>query len=482
MTTILPYAVGQQAVFTFSKAWVCPPDVTSIVATGFGGGGGGSGSASGTIGQGGGGGSLITSISIVVVPGTAYLITIGAGGTGGAVSTNGNAGGDTTFSLNGVSTGIWSGASGANFVAGGGGGGQPCKATGGGNLYTGAGTGAGTFAMGSGGSSVAASSSAGLNGARNIVSGLNGGTGGAAAGTVSGGSGGGAGPEGIGANGSAGSATTPLTGSSAAVNTGAGGGGCGAGTSAGFTGGAGGSGKLYINYVSKYVNIIQTAPPISNGNVLLLDSRKGISIGTNGVAVWPDQSSVPDINKNCLQTTGANQPIYTMANSLFAGKPSLDFNGTTDFLVSGTWNQPLVQPFTIIAVGVLNSTTGVQVIVDNLAGTTELDQNGGTAQIFAGSVLADTTATVLTNPFVFGGIYNGASSQLFLNKKTGQTVGAGGANGMTGMTIGSLAGGGSDWWNGSIVFVAAWNRTLSAAEMSAMMDWLGTTYGLTIGT
>lgn len=486
MPTILPYAVGQQAVFTFSKAWVCPPDVTSVIATGFGGGGSGAGCATTSqgVGQGGGGGALMSSISIAVVPGTPYLITIGAGGAAVAVGVTGNPGADTTFSFNGTVTGTWSGASGGQFISGGAGGGQPHKATGGGNLYTGNGTVA-SYTIAAGAYS-AASATIGNTGWRNVVGGFDGGAGGALS-TEGGGSGGGAGPEGTGAAGGAGSSGTGSNGSSAGANTGAGGGGGGAGGTTGGGGGAGGSGKLYLNYVSKYASIIQTTPPISNGLVLLLNSVLGVSFGTNGVASWIDQSGTADINKNCLQATAANQPSYNPNNSSFNGKPSIDFNGTTGYLVSGTWSSALAQPFTSLAVGVSNSSATTAILIDNLAAhQTSMEDATGTYEIFAGSAtLNDSSGLVMTNPFAIGATFNGASSQLWAKQKTAQAIGTNpGANNMTGTTIGGLGsapGNTTNSWNGSIAFIAIYNRTLSAAEMSAMMDWLGTTYNITIG-
>ena len=487
MPTILPYAVGQQAVFTFSKAWVCPPDVTSVVATGFGGGGSGAGAAtaSDTIGQGGGGGTLMSSLSIAVVPGTAYLITIGTGGVGGAKSSAGNAGGDTTFSQSGTVLGTWSGASGGQFITStGGGGGQPHKATGGGNLFTGIST-AGSHTIAAGADAGGTSGAAGNAGFRNVVGGFNGGAGGALS-TEGGGSGGGAGPEGVGGTGGAGSSGTGSPGVSGAANTGAGGGGGGAGGTAGGIGGAGGSGKLYLSYVSKYASIIQITPPISNGLVLVLDSRLGIS-GASSVSFWADQSGTADINKNCLQATAANQPSYNPNNSSFNGKPSIDFNGTTGYLVSGTWSSALAQPFTSLAVGVSNSSGNNAMLIDNLAAhQTSMQDSSGTYEIFAGSAtLNDSSGLVMTNPFAIGATFNGASSQLWAKQKTAQAIGTNpGANNMTGTTIGGLGsapGNTTNSWNGSIAFIAIYNRTLSAAEMSAMMDWLGTTYNITIG-
>lgn len=80
--------------FNTSGTWVCPMGVTSVDVEcwGAGGGGGAADVASGTSfkgGGGGGGGSYVKKVSVAVVPGTTYTITVGVGGAGGTNATNG---------------------------------------------------------------------------------------------------------------------------------------------------------------------------------------------------------------------------------------------------------------------------------------------------------------------------------------------------------------------------------------------------------
>lgn len=104
--------------FTASGTFVCPAEVSSLVAlvVGFGGGGGGAGGGGGdsgggffTSGGGGGGGSVLSVVPVVLTPGATYDVTIGAGGSGGGggavpsvTGTAGGAGGDTVLSLVGT--------------------------------------------------------------------------------------------------------------------------------------------------------------------------------------------------------------------------------------------------------------------------------------------------------------------------------------------------------------------------------------------
>jgi hypothetical protein len=245
VATLVRYAI------TANGNWRCPSDVTTILATGFGGGGGGAGSLSaGNVSAGGGGGGAIQStISITVTPGTLYAIVIGAGGAAVAVGNQGNPGTDTKFNGGGAGplSGQWSGASGGNFGPGG----QCFLANGGTNLFT-AITSVGFGSMASGG---AGTVGAPLAGQRNSVGGFVGGAAGAIV-TNTGGGGGGAGPEGAGGAGGTGSTTNGGTGTGAANNTGAGGGGGGSGTNASGGGGKGGSGKLYLEYWTVQTTVV----------------------------------------------------------------------------------------------------------------------------------------------------------------------------------------------------------------------------------
>ena len=250
--------VERLSTFTATGVWLCPADVTSVVITAFGGGGSGAGAGLGGTSDGaaGGGGAIMSSQAIAVVPGTLYIVTIGAGGVAVAAGIVGNPGGDTSFiAAGGVvsSLGVWSGGSGGAVASGHAvaGGGLCFKLTGGTNAN------ADTTASGvvgylaAGGNSAGNASLAGLAGFRNAVGGFNGGAAGTVSGVDSGGSGGGAGPEGVGGAGGNGAGGTGGVGGTASANTGAGGGGGGGGATGGG-GGAGGSGKLYISYKSQF--------------------------------------------------------------------------------------------------------------------------------------------------------------------------------------------------------------------------------------
>ncbi len=284
-------------------AWVCPPNVTSIlvIAHGGGGGGGGGGGADNTtpgsrsaLGGGGGGGSQRCVTRMAVTPGTSYAYAVGVGGLaggfgigmGGLLPSGGSDGGDSTFNA----IVIGRGAGGGNAPIG--------PATTVSNLYASVAGGksvrqgvlgqgivsnsptsyfpntAATPSAGdggNGGSTTALAPSRGGPSQYGYDGGITGTQGASGGGSIGGGpgGGGGAGPAGNGgpgSNGGAGSATNgsqPTTASGPpATGSGAGGGGGGGGGS-GATNGAngcggqsGGSGSIVVIYNSGVAAVI----------------------------------------------------------------------------------------------------------------------------------------------------------------------------------------------------------------------------------
>lgn len=99
----VPQSIGNRLVYSTpgSFSWVCPAGVTKVSVRLWGGGGGGGGTATtAASAASSGGGAGYTEKVIDVVPGTSYLIVVGAGGTagiGGGSPTAGGNGGASSF-------------------------------------------------------------------------------------------------------------------------------------------------------------------------------------------------------------------------------------------------------------------------------------------------------------------------------------------------------------------------------------------------
>ena len=91
----------QQAVFTSSGTWTCPPGVTVAQLLLVGSGGGGS-TLNTQGGGGGGGGQVVPWATITPTPGDTYTVTIGAGGPPGTVNSGPSAGSPSSFTGTGV--------------------------------------------------------------------------------------------------------------------------------------------------------------------------------------------------------------------------------------------------------------------------------------------------------------------------------------------------------------------------------------------
>jgi hypothetical protein len=76
------------------------------------------------------------------------------------------------------------------------------------------------------------------------------------------------------------------------------------------------------------------------------------------------------------------------------------------------------------------------------------------------------------------GIFNGASSALYLSAET-PTTGNAGADGRTGIVIGA-AGNGTANFDGDLAEIAIYNRALTAAEIDALLSY-SNRYGIAIG-
>lgn len=103
--------------FNANGTWYCPPGVYEIEVDGSGGGGGGTsgtGGGSGKPGNGGSSGAVCKKQKLVVVPGTAYTVTIGAGG-----ATNANGSSTSLGAVLTLAGGNTNGAQPAGGVAGG---------------------------------------------------------------------------------------------------------------------------------------------------------------------------------------------------------------------------------------------------------------------------------------------------------------------------------------------------------------------------
>lgn len=217
------------------------------------------------------------------------------------------------------------------------------------------------------------------------------------------------------------------------------------------------------------------------GCVLWLRADLGISIGT-GVSAWADQSGTGDPNKNVSQATGAKQPVYISSTAGFNNRPTLQFTAAnTSTLRSGVWSVAPSQPITWI-VAASQSSALAQYMVDGLSNNVmgivwrpDLTE----FELDAGAGLMTGASTYQAGPLVYGAVFNGASSAIYINNsQTAAATGSAGTGPSTGMNIGAAGGGAANPFSGNIAEIVAYTGTLTPAQSLAVFSYMGSRYGI----
>ncbi len=312
-----------------TSTWTCPSGVTTITVQTWGGGGGGGGVATlaNSPASGGGAGGSYNSTVYNVVPGTSYIVTIGAGGTGGAnTGASGGTGGNSSFD-------------GTNIIAVGGPGG----------------TGATTAIGAPGGIGTTAGNTAGINfaggnGAAGTISTIGGGGGGGAGNTNAGGNAVGS-TAGTGGATGGGNGATGVSNATGGAGNAPGGGGAGTRrTNTNRAGGAGGAGQVILSY---------TNPP---------PTLEAFSNQTFCTTTYP--TAYNTVTFSLIETTAsnfdANQTNQTIILTLPAG---FQFNTAAGAVTN---NAAIAQDITIV--GFSMTTTAITVTVTTAATQVNIDE------------------------------------------------------------------------------------------------------------
>ncbi len=215
--------------------------------------------------------------------------------------------------------------------------------------------------------------------------------------------------------------------------------------------------------------------------------RADLGVRSGGQFAWNDQSRTGDSQKNA-SSSGTARPTLNTSNAAYNGCPTIDFNGTTNYLQTATWTNPVNQPFTEFVVGHAGVGTSSSIALSNLGSGLDcniFEATSDAPSIAAGGVTVASTG-IWVAPGVFCSVFNGASSTVYFNSRTSTGSGSAGTNGRTGLTIGDYGPNlqnGFSWGNhggGSIAEIINYNRILTGYEIAQVMTYLGARYGISI--
>lgn len=187
----------------------------------------------------------------------------------------------------------------------------------------------------------------------------------------------------------------------------------------------------------------------------------------NAVPSWRDGSG----NGYDVASSGSARPTFRSSVTNLNGKAGVEFDGTSDYLLNAS---PVVtQAYSLVAVVDMIAITGTPIISDaGGTGRAALFINAGlTWSVYTGTSVLSTSYGPSTGAHGFRVLANNASSALNDNmRNTAGTLGS--ATGFTGITLGAVTGGASNWGNvrigfwgcyqGDITGNAAWPDLVSA--------------------
>lgn len=199
----------------------------------------------------------------------------------------------------------------------------------------------------------------------------------------------------------------------------------------------------------------------------------------NAVSTWRNAGSN---GTAAVQAVALLQPTFRAAGTGLNGHAGVQGDGTADTLATAAFTS-IPQPYSIVAVGSISSAAAAaKFLYDSISGANEAAFYVATAgtkfSCYAG-VGFDTDVGVDTNVHMSRVYWNGASSAMAVDETS--KAGNAGASAITGITIGSAAGGAAGFNAGTIGLLILYPGQITAdASWAAFKVWCAAYYGLTL--
>jgi hypothetical protein len=233
-----------------------------------------------------------------------------------------------------------------------------------------------------------------------------------------------------------------------------------------------------------------TGPVIAPDMALWLDASDASTLfqdsaGTTPAALdadpvgrWADKSGN---GRHVTQTTAGARPALKLA--IQNGLPVIRF-ATDDWLQSALLGAPIAQPNYILVVtamrGYVTAATAFVVTGRSTGGRHAIYRSVSDAsRIYAGTNLAVADATAMTAATVYEGRFDGASSQLWRDG-TLKVTGNAGTEAFGALLLGANDAGNASFLNGDIMEVIVMGSMPAVGLQSAIRNYVGTKWGITI--
>jgi hypothetical protein len=199
-------------------------------------------------------------------------------------------------------------------------------------------------------------------------------------------------------------------------------------------------------------------------------------------------NGVADTSKDVTQGTDAKRPTVNLADAAYNGRNTLSFDyAAAQILRSATLTAAIAAPQTVYAVALSTGTTADTHRLTNFD-TTGAQNRGSLYQaITTGSGVARGSSGLVVSTTnvsdgaarVYCGVFNGASSGLYLNNATTGWTSTAGSDTFDGISIGGLVS--TQTWDGKIACVLVYSGAHTTAQRQLIMGYLGTYYNVAVG-
>jgi len=214
----------------------------------------------------------------------------------------------------------------------------------------------------------------------------------------------------------------------------------------------------------------------ASSNILWLraDYITGVSDG-GSLDSWLDASGN---EHDPVQTTATKQPAYVSSNSNFNSKPTVQFDGSSDYFDLTALTHDATD-YTMVVV-YKSTSTAKQTIFDSKTGKVEILHKGGGDKAYHDGTARGAEITGTGTQIVMWQL-DDAGSNIYINGSTSQSGLTYGQNPIGNNTnLGCNEAGNADYFNGNIAEVCFYNTVLNTVQRKLVENYLGAKYAIAI--